>query len=30
MKQANLDRLNANVTGHRIFDNVPKPGDINA
>jgi hypothetical protein len=30
MKQANLNRLNATVTGHSIFDNVPKPRHINA
>ncbi len=30
MKQANLNRLNATITGHRIFDNVPKPRDLNA
>jgi hypothetical protein len=30
MKQANLDRLTAIVTGHRIFENVPKPHDTNA
>lgn len=30
MKKANLNRLTATVTGHRMFENVPKPRDTNA